>query len=196
MLKIGITGGIGSGKSVVAEIFRLHHIPVFDADTQAKNLNDTSPNIRAKLTEAFGAEIYKNNKLDRKKLAQLIFNNQENLRRANSIIHPELANHFSQWAQTQSGYPMVAIDAAVLFEAGFHAYVHKTITVLSPLETRIRRIAARDNLSREQIESRIHSQMSDEEKVKLSDFVIVNDNKHSLLRQVAEIIETVHVEFS
>lgn len=191
MIKLGVTGGIGSGKSVVCEVLRLHDIPVYDADLEAKSLNDTSPVIREKLIEAFGAELYKNDKLDRKKLAQLIFNDEKNLRQVNSIIHPELAKHFEKWTDGRMEHSIVAIDAAVLFEAGFQQFVDKTITVFSPIETRIERVVKRDNLTREHILSRINSQMSDEEKIKLSDFVIINDNKHSILEQVSTILKTI-----
>lgn len=191
MIKLGVTGGIGSGKSVVCEVLRLHDIPVYDADLEAKRLNDTSPVIREKLIEAFGAELYKNDKLDRKKLAQLIFNDEKNLHRVNSIIHPELAKHFEKWTDERIEHPIAAIDAAVLFEAGFQQFVDKTITVFSPVETRIERVVKRDNLTREHILSRINSQMSDEEKIKLSDFVIINDNKHSILEQVSTILKTI-----
>ena len=191
MIKLGVTGGIGSGKSVVCEVLRLHDIPVYDADLEAKNLNDTSPVIREKLIEAFGAELYKNDKLDRKKLAQLIFNDEKNLRQVNSIIHPELAKHFEKWTDERIEHPIAAIDAAVLFEAGFQQFVDKTITVFSPVETRIERVVKRDNLTKEQILSRINSQMSDEEKIRLSDFVIINDNKHSILEQVSTILKTI-----
>ena len=191
MIKLGVTGGIGSGKSVVCEVLRLHDIPVYDADLEAKNLNDTSPVIREKLIEAFGAELYKNDKLDRKKLAQLIFNDEKNLHRVNSIIHPELAKHFEKWTDERIEHPIAAIDAAVLFEAGFQQFVDKTITVFSPIETRIERVVKRDNLTREHILSRINSQMSDEEKIRLSDFVIINDNKHSILEQVSTILKTI-----
>lgn len=191
MIKLGVTGGIGSGKSVVCEVLRLHDIPVYDADLEAKRLNDTSPVIREKLIEAFGAELYKNDKLDRKKLAQLIFNDEKNLRQVNSIIHPELAKHFEKWTDGRMEHSIVAIDAAVLFEAGFQQFVDKTITVFSPIETRIERVVKRDNLTKEQILSRINSQMSDEEKIRLSDFVIINDNKHSILEQVSTILKTI-----
>ncbi len=191
MIKLGVTGGIGSGKSVVCEVLRLHDIPVYDADLEAKRLNDTSPVIREKLIEAFGAELYKNDKLDRKKLAQLIFNDEKNLRQVNSIIHPELAKHFEKWTDGRMEHSIVAIDAAVLFEAGFQQFVDKTITVFSPVETRIERVVKRDNLTKEQILSRINSQMSDEEKIRLSDFVIINDNKHSILEQVSTILKTI-----
>lgn len=191
MIKLGVTGGIGSGKSVVCDVLRLHDIPVYDADLEAKNLNDTSPVIRKKLTESFGQDLYRNNKLDREKLAHLIFNNEENLRTANSIIHPELAKHFMEWAKQREQHPVVALDAAVLFEAGFQSVLDKTIIVLAPLEVRIERAVKRGNLTKEQITARANSQMSDKEKAELADFIIQNDGQHSLLEQVDKILQVV-----
>ncbi len=191
MIKLGVTGGIGSGKSVVCDVLRLHDIPVYDADLEAKNLNDTSPVIRKKLTESFGQDLYRNNRLDREKLAYLIFNNEENLRTANSIIHPELAKHFMQWAEQRKQHPVVALDAAVLFEAGFQSVLDKTIIVLAPLEMRIERAVKRGNLTKEQITARANSQMSDKEKEELADFIIQNDGQHSLLEQVDKILQVI-----
>ncbi|HHV85859.1 MAG TPA: dephospho-CoA kinase [Petrimonas sp.] len=191
MIKLGVTGGIGSGKSVVCDVLRLHDIPVYDADLEAKNLNDTSSVIRKKLTESFGQDLYRNNRLDREKLAHLIFNNEENLRTANSIIHPELAKHFMEWAEQRKHHPVIALDAAVLFEAGFQSVLDKTIIVLAPLEVRIERAVKRGNLTKEQITARANSQMSDKEKAELADFIIQNDGQHSLLEQVDKILQVV-----
>lgn len=191
MIKLGVTGGIGSGKSVVCDVFRLHDIPVFDADREAKKLNDTSPVIREKLINNFGLDLYQGNKLDRKKLANLIFNNAENLRITNAIIHPELAKYFEKWVDQRKHHAVIAIDAAVLYEAGFQSLLDKTIVVMAPLETRIERAAKRDRLSKEQITARANSQMNDEEKAGLADFIIRNDGRHSLLEQVAQILQDV-----
>lgn len=191
MITLGVTGGIGSGKSVVCEVLRLHNIPVYDADVEAKNLNDTSSVIREKLIEAFGSELYPNNKLDRQKFARLIFNNEDNLRRANSIIHPELAKHFLEWTKQHRHCPIVAMDAAVLLEAGFQQVLDKIIVVLAPLDTRIERALKRGNLSKEQITARANNQMSDEEKVKHADFIIHNDGKQSLLAQISKILQII-----
>ena len=191
MIKLGVTGGIGSGKSVVCDVFRLHDIPVFDADREAKKLNDTSPVIREKLINNFGPDLYQGNKLDRKKLANLIFNNAENLRITNAIIHPELAKYFEKWVDQRKHHAVIAIDAAVLYEAGFQSLLDKTIVVMAPLKIRIERAAKRDRLSKEQITARANSQMNDEEKVGLADFIIRNDGRHSLLEQVAQILQDV-----
>ena len=193
MIKLGVTGGIGSGKSVVCDVFRLHDIPVFDADREAKKLNDTSPVIREKLINNFGPDLYQGNKLDRKKLANLIFNNAENLRITNAIIHPELAKYFEKWVDQRKHHAVIAIDAAVLYEAGFQSLLDKTIVVMAPLETRIERAAKRDRLSKEQITARANSQMSDEKKIELADFIILNDGQHSLLKQVARILKDISI---
>ena len=188
MLKIGITGGIGNGKSVVCEILRIHGIPVFDADIEAKKLNDSSPVIREKLTLLFGESLYQNNRLNRKKLAEIIFSDPKNLEKVNAIIHPELETRFAEWLNERKNQPFIAIDAALLFEAKFHLLVDKTVTIVSPKALRIERATRRDNVSRELIEARMKSQLPDHEKIALSDSILYNDNRHSLIQQVSEML--------
>ncbi len=191
MIKVGITGGIGSGKTVVAELFRLHAIPVYDADMQAKLLNDTSETIREKIILRFGNDLYADGRLDRKRFAEIIFQDKNRLREANSIIHPELRKHFLRWLQERREAPLVAIDAAVLFESNFHKLTDYNITVTAPETMRIRRATARDNSQREQVKNRMESQMADAERIRLSDFVIVNDNANSLIKQIEEILSEI-----
>ncbi len=191
MIKVGITGGIGSGKTVVAELFRLHGIPVYDADMQAKLLNDTSETIREKIILRFGNDLYADGRLDRKRFAEIIFQDQNLLREANSIIHPELRKHFLRWLQERREAPLVAIDAAVLFESNFYKLTDYNITVTAPETMRIRRATARDNSQREQVKNRMESQMADAERIRLSDFVIVNDNANSLIKQIEEILSEI-----
>lgn len=192
MIKIGVTGGIGSGKSVVCTLFRLHGIPVFDADKEAKLLNDTSVRIREKLTSYFGDNLYEEGKLNRQKLAALIFHDKRNLEVANSIIHPVLAERFMEWSRERSHCPFVAIDAAVLFEAGFEQYVDKVITVYSPKELRLERVMNRDGAESSRVEARMQNQMPEEEKMKRADHVIYNDGQHSLIQQVADFLTTLY----
>lgn len=189
MIRIGITGGIGSGKSVVCDILRLHNIAIFDADKEAKLLNDKSKTIRKKLTSHFGNNIYRDNKLNRKLFGELIFNNEENLKIANSIIHPEVANSFIKWCKHHSSSSIVAIESAILIEAGFKKHIDKLITVFAPEELRIKRIVNRDNINVSNIKARINNQISEEERIQSSDYLIYNDNTHSLILQVSEIIE-------
>ncbi len=191
MIKVGITGGIGSGKTVVAELFRLHGIPVYDADMQAKLLNDTSETIREKIILRFGNDLYADGRLDRKRFAEIIFQDQNLLREANSIIHPELRKHFLRWLQERREAPLVAIDAAVLFESNFYKLTDYNITVTAPETLRLRRATARDNSRSEQVKNRMESQMADAERIRLSDFVIVNDNANSLIKQIEEILSEI-----
>lgn len=189
MIKIGITGNIGSGKSVVCEVLKLHGIPVYDADKGAKKLNDSSPVIRENLIHYFGKEIYtEENKLDKKKFAQIIFNNPEKLSLANSIIHPEVAKDFTSWASSKKKYSLVALETAILFESNFQQYVDKTITVYAPRELRIARASQRDQIPIEKIKEREKNQIPNEIKIKMSDFVIYNDDKHSLIAQISDLL--------
>ncbi|MCE5204612.1 MAG: dephospho-CoA kinase [Porphyromonadaceae bacterium] len=190
MITIGVTGGIGSGKSVVCDIFRLHGIPVYDADREAKELNDTSAVIRAELSRHFGEGLYHEGKLDRKAFASIIFQDKQKLAVANAIIHPELAKNFLNWCGRQEQHhSMVIIDAALLFEAGFNKWLDKIITVYAPKEIRLQRTITRDVSSADKVEARMNAQLPEEEKIRQSDFTIYNDNRHSLILQVAEIIK-------
>jgi len=191
MIKIGITGGIGSGKSVVSELLKLYDIPIYNADMEAKRLNDESPLIREKLTQYFGENLYASGKLDKQKFAQIIFNDPEKLRIANSVIHPELQKDFLRWVEIHSDSEIVAMEAALLFEANFQSMFDSVVTVYAPMSLRITRASQRDNTTPEKIEERMRHQFPDEEKAKLSDFVIFNDEKYSLIRQVSDLISQI-----
>lgn len=187
MIKIGITGGIGSGKSVVASLLELSGIPVYIADTESKRLTASSPVIREKLIALFGESLYTAEGLDKKQLASLIFGNPERLKQVNAIIHPEVNRHFLAWADKQTT-PICGIESAILFESGFNRVVDITLMVYAPLEVRIRRAVERDAAAREEIVRRINSQLPDEEKKEKSDYVIFNDGKQALLPQIAAIL--------
>ncbi|WP_165041163.1 dephospho-CoA kinase [Dysgonomonas sp. ZJ709] len=189
MIKVGITGGIGSGKSIVTEIFSLCGIPVYIADVESKKLTATSPNIREKLIELFGNELYDGTTLNKTLLASHIFTDKNKLEAVNHIIHPEVERNFREWVINNKKYPIVAKEAAILFESGLQGLVDKVIMVYTPLETRIQRTMDRDHVSREKVLERIQNQMPDEEKMKLSDFIVVNDGTQSLIEQVLEIIK-------
>lgn len=188
MLKLGITGGIGSGKSTVSQLFSIIGIPVYIADVESKKLTATSPIIRIKLIEAFGPELYKDEVLDKALLASYIFTDTKKLQIANNIIHPEVEKHFLNWLDLHRSYPIVAHEAAILFESGLNSLMNKVIMVYAPLETRIERVIKRDRISREKVEERINSQMPDEEKANLSDYVIQNDGNHSVISQTIGIL--------
>lgn len=191
MVKIGITGGIGSGKSTVSTLFQLHGIPVYNADEETKKLNNSSPIIREQLTKHFGADLYLNNELDKKKFANIIFNDTEKLKLANSIIHPEVLKHFTYWCKKRSNLPIVALEAAILFESNFDKYLDKVVTVYSPLELRIKRVSERDGVRKELVENRIKHQMPETEKIRLSEYVIVNNYQKSLIKQVESLIKEI-----
>lgn len=191
MIKIGITGGIGSGKSTVATLFELHGIPVYNADSEAQKLNNTSINIRQKLTQHFGAKLYENNLLNKKMFAEIIFSDPEKLELANSIIHPEVLKHFNHWCEQNSNYSIVALEAAILFESKFHLYLDKVVTVYSPLHQRISRVALRDNVDEKLIRDRMDNQIPEKEKIRLADYVIMNDYESSLIEQVQNMLDEI-----
>lgn len=189
MVKLGITGGIGSGKSTVSELFSLLGIPVYIADKESKRLTEISVVIKEQLITLFGEELYNNGVLNKALLASHIFNDKEKLEKVNNIIHPVVADDFHKWVESNKAFEIVAQEAAILIESGFNKLVDKVIVVYTPLEIRIKRTMERDGVSREKVLERIQNQMSDEKKVELSDFVIVNDGTLSLIEQVLEIIK-------
>lgn len=188
MLKIGITGGIGSGKSFVAEIFRQMGFPVYDSDSRAKLLTNTNADIRRQMTDAFGDSIYSDNVLNKPKLSQLIFFSDENRKLVNGIIHPIVAEDFLQWAIEQNA-PIVFFESAILFNSGFDSQMDKVILVTAPVELRIRRVEKRSQLSATEIRQRMQTQLSDEELIRMADFVIRNDEQHLLLPQVNVVLQ-------
>ena len=182
MIKIGITGGIGSGKSVVASLLNLYGVPVYVADTESKLLTDTSPVIKEKLTALLGEDLYTEKGLNKKLLASHIFSNPEYLRQVNAIIHPEVNRHFSAWTKSQAS-DICAIESAILFESGFNEVVDKSLMVYAPMQLRIERAVAREEIVR-----RINNQLPDEVKRDRSDYVIYNDDKQALLPQVEKFL--------
>lgn len=190
MIRIGLTGGIGSGKSVVALLFGMMGIPVYIADGESKRLTDTSPVIKEKLTGLFGKEIYAGNVLNRKLLASLIFGNRENLEKVNAIIHPEVNRHFQEWVCRQSSR-CCAIETAILFESGFDKTVDISLFVSAPLELRIERALKRNPLAtREDITNRIMNQLQEESLLAKADHVIINDGMQAIIPQVAGFIRS------
>lgn len=187
VIKIGVTGGIGSGKSTVCKIFRLLDIPVFEADRVANELINSNVEIRNELVLLFGNKIYEpDNKLNRKMLADLIFNDESLLEKVNNLVHPAVRNEFMLWHQKQNS-KYVVHEAAILFESGFYKMMDFTILVSAPKELRIERVVKRNKIQPEMVESRINKQWNDEDKRKLASFELVNDNKHLLIPQILEI---------
>ena len=187
MIKIGITGGIGSGKSVVASLFQLLGVPVYIADEESKRLTNQSMTIRRQLIAHYGEAIYTAEGLNKPLLAAKIFQDPAQRRIVNGIIHPEVKHHFEAWAAQQET-PLCAIESAILFESGFDQVVDTHLMVYAPKALRIERATARDAASREAIQQRIESQMADEEKREFADHLIYNDNQQPLIPQVTALI--------
>jgi dephospho-CoA kinase len=187
MIVVGLTGGIGSGKTTVANFFKELGIPVYIADDAARNMMNTSKNIKKEITELFGSESYTENLPNRKYIASRVFNDQEKLNLLNNIIHPAVAADFEKW-KAQQDAPYVIYEAAILFEKGGNKKCDYTILVTAPHEEKIKRIKARDNSSKEDIEARMNNQWSDERKLKLADFSIQNLQ----LEQTHRDVENLH----
>ncbi|WP_372773417.1 dephospho-CoA kinase [Mangrovibacterium sp.] len=187
MIKVGITGGIGSGKSTICQFFKSIGIPVFEADTEAKKLINSSVAIKNQLIAEFGSDIYlPNQHIDRKKLAELIFNSPPLLEKVNGIIHPEVRNHFEKWANQQNS-PYIIHEAAIMFESGFYKMMDYTVLVTAPEADRIKRVMERENTTAENVRSRIERQWTDEQKSKLANFIIKNDNRELVVPQLIEL---------
>ncbi|NGM67018.1 dephospho-CoA kinase [Sphingobacterium sp. SGR-19] len=186
-LKIGITGGIGSGKSYVAKVFKALGVPFYDADKEAKELMNTNPAIKSALILEFGKEVYDiDGHLDRAYLASKVFRDKEKLNKLNAIVHPIVIQHGEDWALSQT-FPYSLKEAALLFESGSYKKLDYTILVIAPTDIRIARVMQRDIISREEVLDRINKQLPDEEKQKLTDFTIVNDGLTPLLPQILSL---------
>lgn len=186
MYKIGITGGIGSGKSTVCALFREQGVAVYDSDAEAKRLMAESADLRRKLIEAFGEECYNAEGLDRKYLASKVFGCEEALQRLNSIVHPAVREDFRAWTERQRG-SYVVLESAILFEAGFENEVDATLAVMAPLEERVRRTMERDGVEREQVMERIKYQMSDDDLHARADRTLVNLRREYLESDVEQL---------
>ncbi len=188
MLKVGLTGGIGSGKSVVAEIFKILSIPVFDADAAAKEIMETDAELISRIKAEFGDDTYTGNKLNRKILAEKVFTDSFKLEKLNAIVHPAAIQAGVDWAKKQTS-PYVIKEAALMFEAGSAFNLQYVIGVSAPKSLRIKRVMERSNLTRDEVLSRMNRQISDTIKMRLCDFVIVNDEQELILPQVLKIHE-------
>lgn len=192
MLKIGLTGGIGSGKSVVAKVFETLGIPVYYADDAAKKLMNTHAELKAAIIKNFGEGSYANGELNRKYIASIVFNDKEKLDLLNSLTHPATLRDAEEWMKqlTESRgqtSPYSIKEAALLFESGAHKNLDYVIGVYAPLPLRIKRVMARDGVLEEEIMKRINRQMNEEEKMKLCDFVITNNEQELVIPQVLDL---------
>ena len=191
MLKIGITGGIGSGKTTVCRIFELIGAPVYYADDASKNLLLRDEEIKKKIVAVFGKDVLdETEQVSRKKIATLVFGNPGQLAKINSIMHPAVALDFERWMKAHAAYTYVIKEAAILFESGTDKQLDKVITVTAPEELRISRVIKRDNATEEEVRRRMRMQLSDEEKIKRSAYTLVNDEQQLVIPQVLELHRT------
>lgn len=189
MIVVGLTGGIGSGKTTVCKYFEELEVPIYYADIEAKKLMNTSKIIKRKLIAYFGNEVYLLGKLNRPFLANLIFNNKTHLDFVNSVVHPKVNQHFKRWVNKKKrlNKKYVIQENAILFENNSYKLFDKLITVTAPLETKIARVITRDLTTRDKVLERMNNQWSDEQKIALSDYVIVNLDLSKTKSQVLKI---------
>jgi len=183
--RIGLTGGIGSGKTAVAQIFEKLGVPVYYADERAKKLMHMDFDLVKSIKLNFGKEIYVEGALDRVALASLVFNDPEQIKTLNNLVHPAVARDFSAWLESQEkNIPYVLKEAAILFESGSHRDLDAVILVSAPVEIRLKRVMDRDALDEASVRARMANQWPESDKIPLSDYLIVNDGEHSLIEQV------------
>lgn len=187
MIKVGITGGIGSGKSVVSDVIRLLGYPVYNSDIRAKELSDTNPIIRQSLVALFGPDIYTDNHLNRPLLASHLFQDSAQRKAVNTIIHPVVFADFNKWCAMQHT-ALVFAESAILVESGFSALMDKMIVVDAPHKLRLQRVVERDVVTMEQAQKRMEAQMDSVDLCKRADYVIYNDNEHLLISQIVDTI--------
>lgn len=186
MLKVGVTGGIGAGKSVVCQVFKTLGIPVFDADATARYLTENDLEIISAIKELFGEKIYRGSFLNRAEVAEQVFKQPELLKKLNSVIHPATINYGREWMAAQTS-PYAIKEAAIFFETGSNNDMDVMIGVFAPEEVRIQRVLSRPGMTVEKVRERMASQIPDREKMKLCDHIITNDGKTALVPQVMVI---------
>jgi len=183
---VGLTGGIGSGKTTVSEMFKELGVPVYIADIEARKLTNTSELLKKEIIQILGEKAYVNGKINKKYVAELIFNDKNLLKKINKIIHPRVAEHFKKWCDHQNA-PYIIKEAAILFENDGYKSCDFTILITAPLELRINRVLKRDSTTKKEILDRIKNQWSDDEKRKLADFVIENTDLNNTLNKAKKI---------
>lgn len=188
IIKLGITGGIGSGKTTVCRVFNVLGIPVFSADFEARRIQNTDIEIRAKINSLAGKDLYRTGTLNRAELAKLIFNNRELLEKVNSVVHPAVFKYFFEW-EAQQPAPYVIMEAAILFESGASKLVDRILTVVTPVNERIERVIRSNNMTRDQVIERINNQIDDETRMKKSDYIIYNSENDMIIPGILGVHE-------
>jgi len=186
MFRLGITGGIGSGKSTVCKVFRVFGIPVFSADRSAREIMDTDNSLKKELNNIIGKDVYTDGFLNREMMAGLIFNDTELLGRVNKLVHPYVIRAFDQWCNSVTSRYAI-FEAAILFESGAVSYTDRSLAVIAPLEERLMRVMERNIISREQVEERMRNQLPESELISRADFLISNNEDELIIPQVIRI---------
>ena len=192
MLKIGVTGGIGAGKSIICRVFHILGVPVYNADERARALMEENQEVKQNLLKAFGNEVFRDGRPDRKALASLVFGNMDALNEINRIIHPAVRSDFFSWLGEHKNEPYVIKEAAILFETGSWREMDGNILVTAPVEIRTGRIMKRDGVTREEVLRRMENQWTDEKKIPLAGVVIKNDDSGPVL----PVLLGLHAELS
>jgi len=188
MLKIGITGGIGSGKTTVCKVFELLGIPIFYADTVAKLIMNTDPVLKEEILKTFGEKSYSmDGVLNRAHLSSIVFNNESELNKLNALVHPAVFRAFDKWLAIHHDAPYIIKEAALLFETKSYTMCDLSVLVVSPEASRVRRVIARDGISHDELVLRMKSQLSDEQKMKLADHILFNDESQLLIPKILEL---------
>ncbi|MFE3870680.1 dephospho-CoA kinase [Flavobacterium sp. ZS1P70] len=190
---IGLTGGIGSGKTTIANEFLSLGVPVYIADDEARKLMQSLEVINA-IRTVFGNTVFENDTLKRDELAEIVFSNPEKLEQLNAIVHPSVKKHFKEWLLNHKDAPFVIYEAAILFESGGYINCDLIISVIAPLETRIQRVIDRDKTTREQVLKRINMQWNDEKRISKSDFVIKNTNIEETKSEIVKILKLLKIK--
>ncbi|HLP05705.1 MAG TPA: dephospho-CoA kinase [Paludibacter sp.] len=186
---IGITGGIGSGKTTLSNLLRAEGFEVYDSDLEAKRLQNEHPAIVGQLSDLFGSSIYQNSQLNRPEVARRVFENKELLGKLNKIVHPFVKQHFEDWVKTKSEHhELLFLESAILFESGFNSLVDKVIVVTASVEERIKRVVKRDGICAERVRTRMANQIPEAEKIAKADFVIHTDDDNPLSEKISKIL--------
>ena len=192
MVKVGLTGGIGSGKTTVSNFILEYGIPVYNSDSQGKKLMNTNLELINDIVNIFGESVYNNGILNTNLLSSIVFSDPEKIKQLNNLVHPKVAEDFNQWVEKNNNQPILIKEAAILIESGAYLNMDKIILVISKKSNRIKRVSKRDNSDLESIEKRINFQLTDDEKIQYADYIIENnssldDLKHEVLRVINEI---------
>ena len=187
MMRVGITGGIGSGKTTICRIFEFLGVPVYYADAETKKLYAASTALRGNLAAEFGSEVLTDSGVNRELLRSMAFGNPEVLQKLNAIVHPHVFEHYEQWCSAHEKFTYTLKEAAILFESGSYKRVHLAVAVLAPEYLRIERAMKRDGAGKEQILATIHRQLPQEELEKRCNYSVINDGNHSLISQIIEL---------